>query len=142
MASTEQDITTIKVDVGVLKTQIDLITKLCGKMDDVIEKLVQQHDRHLAKVYTDMEDRRRETDADVKEIHGRIDIVLDKVQQVELRLVEEIKSLRVDMQSRGVEEKEILDKLLKWKWMIVGGIIVVTWLISHVGPDTLATLMK
>lgn len=142
MASTEQDITTIKVDVGILKTQIDLITKLCGKMDDVIEKLIQQHDRHLAKVYTDMEDRRRDTDADVKEIHGRIDTVLDKVQQVELRLVEEIKSLRVDMQSHSTQEKEILGKLLKWKWMVVGGIIVISWLISHLGPDTLANIMK
>ena len=67
----------IKVDVGVLKTQVLTLSTLCSKMDQVIEKLVDQHDRHIAKVYDDMENRRLETDADVKEIHDRIDTVLE-----------------------------------------------------------------
>ena len=38
-----------KIDVGVLKQQITTLTLLCDKMDKVIEKLVDQHDRHIAK---------------------------------------------------------------------------------------------
>ena len=136
------DMRDIQVDVGVLKTQISTITTLCNKMDQVIEKLVEQHDRHIAKVYDDIDKRRLETDMDIKDIHGRIDTVLDKVQATEKTLLDEIKGLRTEMQAHNTKEKEKLQQLLDWKWMIVGGIIVVTWLLSHVGPDILLGNVK
>ena len=74
------DDTDLKVDIGVLKTQVLTLSALCNKMDQVIEKLVDQHDRHIAKVYTDMDNRRLETEADIKEIHQRIDTVLNKME--------------------------------------------------------------
>ena len=138
---TENELRDIQVDVGVLKTQISTITTLCNKMDQVIEKLVDQHDRHIAKVYDDIDKRRQETDMDIKEIHGRIDTVLDKVQHTEKTLLEEIKGLRKEMQDHNSKEKEKLQQLLDWKWMI-GGIIVVTWLLSHVRPDILLGNLK
>lgn len=140
--ATAEDLRDIQVDVGVLKTQISTITTLCNKMDQVIEKLVDQHDRHIAKVYDDIDKRRLETDMDIKEIHGRIDTVLDKVQHTEKTLLEEIKGLRKEMQDHNTKEKEKLQQLLDWKWMIVGGIIVITWLLSHVNPDTLLGSLK
>jgi hypothetical protein len=100
-------------------------------MDKVIEKLVDQHDKHLIKVYSTMEDRRLETESDIKEIHGRIDTVLDKLQDSELRLMHELKSLRQEMQNHNAKEKESLDKLLQWKWMIAGGIVALSWIVSH-----------
>jgi len=140
--ATPDDLTKVQVDVGVLKTQVTTITTLCNKMDQVIEKLVDQHDRHIAKVYDDIDKRRVETDMDIKEIHGRIDTVLDKVQHTEKTLLDEIKGLRAEMQAHNAKEKEKLQQLLDWKWMIVGGIIVVTWLLSHVGPDILLGNLK
>jgi len=130
--------TQIQVDVGVLKQQVSTLCMLCDKMDKVIEKLVDQHDKHLIKVYATMEDRRLETEADIKEIHDRIDTVLDKLQISELRLMEELKALRNDMQIHNNKEKESLDKLLQWKWMIAGGIIALSWLVSHM--EFVATL--
>jgi hypothetical protein len=127
----------VKVDIGVLKTQVLTLSALCTKMDTVIDKLMDQHDRHITKVYIDMNERRLETDADIKEIHGRIDTVLDKMQGTELRIMDEIKSLRTDMQKHNKEEKETMDKLLQWKWMIAGGILVMSWLITHVNFDTI-----
>jgi len=127
----------IKVDIGVLKTQVLTLSALCNKMDQVIEKLVDQHDRHIAKVYTDMDNRRKETDADIKELHTRIDTVLDKMQASESKVLDKIEELRNDMSKHNKQEKDALDALLKWKWMVAGGIIVLSWLISHVKPDTL-----
>jgi hypothetical protein len=69
----------IQVDVGVLKTQVLTLSALCNKMDQVIEKLVDQHDRHINGVYSQMDKRRLETEEDIKEIHERIDTVLDKM---------------------------------------------------------------
>ena len=134
--------TDIKVDIGVLKTQVLTLSALCNKMDQVIEKLVDQHDRHIAKVYTDMDNRRLETEADIKEIHQRIDTVLDKMESSNKEIMEEFKSLRKDMSDHNKQEKDALDALLKWKWMLAGGIIAISWLISHIGPDTISKLIN
>lgn len=138
----EFDGTDVKVDIGVLKTQVLTLSTLCNKMDQVIEKLVDQHDRHIAKVYTDMDNRRLETEADIKEIHQRIDTVLDKMESSNKEIMEEFKSLRKDMSEHNKQEKDALDQLLKWKWMVAGGIIAISWLISHVNPDTISRLIK
>jgi len=142
MASDFNEMIDVQVDIGVLKTQVLTLSALCNKMDVVIEKLVDQHDRHIAKVYADMDQRRIETDKDIKEIHDRIDTVLDKMQDSNEKIMEEFKSLRKDMSDHNKNEKEALDKLLQWKWMIVGGIIVLSYLISHVNFDTLLHLAK
>jgi len=127
----------IRVDVGVLKSQVSTLTTLCGKMDQVIEKLVDQHDRHLVKVYESIDARRKETDMDIKELHERIDVVLDKVQISEKTLLEEIQNLRRDMQEHNTKDRENIEKLLEWKWMIAGGILVISWLLSNVKFDIL-----
>jgi len=132
----------VKVDIGILKTQVLTLSALCNKMDQVIEKLVDQHDRHIAKVYTDMDNRRLETDADIKELHARIDTVLDKMEISNKEIMEEFKSLRKDMSDHNKNEKEALDKLLQWKWMVAGGIIAISWLISNVNLDTISKLIK
>jgi len=127
----------INVDVGVLKTQVLTLSAICNKMDQVIDKLVDQHDRHIAKVYTDMDARRKEKDDDVKELHDRIDTVLEKLENSNEKIMDEFKLLREAMTKHNSEEKLALDKLNQWKWMIAGGILVLSWLISHVKPDTL-----
>jgi NH3-dependent NAD+ synthetase len=132
----------IKVDIGVLKTQVLTLSALCNKMDQVIEKLVDQHDRHIAKVYTDMDNRRQETDADIKELHSRIDTVLDKMEISNKEIMDEFKHLRKEMSDHNKGEKEALDKLLQWKWMVAGGIIAISWLISNVNLDTISKLIK
>lgn len=137
-----EDLTEVKVDVGVLKTQVELLTRLCGKMDTIIEKLVDTHDRHIAKVYDDMDERRKETESNIKELHNRIDILLDKMQESERRLIEKIESIREDMLNHMSGEEETLEKILKWKWMVAGGIIVISWLITHLTPDTIVKLLK
>ena len=142
MASEFNEMIDVQVDIGVLKTQVLTLSALCNKMDIVIEKLVDQHDRHIAKVYADMDQRRIETDKDIKEIHDRIDTVLDKMQDSNEKIMDEFKSLRKDMTEHNKKEKESLDKLLEWKWMVAGGIIVLSYLISHVNFDTLLHLAK
>jgi hemerythrin superfamily protein len=142
MASDTNEMIDIQVDIGVLKTQVLTLSALCNKMDVVIDKLIEQHDRHIAKVYADMDQRRLETEKDIKEIHERIDTVLDKMQDSNEKIMDEFKSLRKDMTEHNKKEKESLDKLLEWKWMVAGGIIVFSYLISRVNFDTLLHLAK
>jgi len=139
--SDDKDVVGLQIDVGVLKQQVSTLCTLCDKMDKVMEKLVDQHDRHIAKIYTDMDNRRLETEADIKELHIRIDTVLDKLQDSEHRLMNELRAMRNDMQDHNSKEKESLDKLLQWKWMVVGGVIMLSWLVSHINLETLANLI-
>ena len=114
----------IEADVGELKGKVEALTTIANKLDIIIEKIVDQHDRHIVKVYDDMEKRRMETQEQIKEIHDRIDMVLEKVQDIHNCINE-----------HNAKEKEQLDALLRWKWTVAGGIIVIAWLLSHVSPD-------
>jgi hypothetical protein len=137
-----EEISEIKVDVGVLKTQVLTLSALCNKMDQVIEKLVDQHDRHISKVYDNMNNQRKEKDDDISEIHERIDVVLDKVQESESRIMEEIKGLKKSMENHSTASKLQFEQLNKWKWSIVGGIFVITWLFSKTNIDTILHSFK
>lgn len=138
----DNDITNLKVDVGVLKTQIVTLTSLCTKMDLVIEKLVDQQERWTTQIYQEMENRRKEKNDEVKEIHDRIDTVIDKVQITELRIMEEIKELRQEINKHNSSEKEALERINQLKWVIGGGIIVLSWLISHLNFDTIVKIFS
>jgi hypothetical protein len=55
----------------------------------------------------------------------------------ENRIMAEIKSLKDSMAVHSAASKAQFEKLNQWKWMIAGGIIVISWLISHSGFDTI-----
>ena len=140
------DAVELKVDVEVLKNQVLTITQLCGKMDSVIEKLVDNHDRMVNQIYTDMEKRKADTNADIKELHSRITTisreVADKVELTERRIMDEIKSLREDIAEHNKKEDDDLRKILQWKWMVAGGVIVLAWVISNVNLTALSKLFN
>ena len=131
------EISEIKVDVGILKTQVLTLSAICNKLDQVIEKLVDQHDRHIAKVYDDMDDNRKEKDDDISDIHTRIDVVLDKVRESEKCIMTEIGNLKKTMTDHAESSRVQYEKINQWKWTIAGGILVLTWLISHSNFDTI-----
>lgn len=132
----------VQVDIGILKTQVLTLSALCNKMDQVIEKLVEQHDRHIDGVYNQMDKRRLETEDDIAEIHLRVDTVLEKLQESEMRIMNEIKGLKDTMSKHVETSKSQYEQLNKWKWSIVGGILVLTWLISKVNVDTILHSLK
>lgn len=146
MTEKDQEFVELKVDVGVLKTQVSTITLLCDKMDKVIEKLANNHDKIVEQIYTDMRKREDEKDADVKELHSRITTISrelsDKVELTERRIMDEIKCLRNDIAEHNKKEDQDLKKILEWKWMAAGAIIVLAWLFSHINLDMLGKLFN
>ena len=113
-------------------------------MDQIIEKLVDNQDRIVTQIYNDMEQRKRDTVEDVKELHSRITTVdrnlSDKIELTERRIMDEIKSLRHAMDAHNKKEDEDLKKISQWKWMIAGGVVVLAWVISNVNMTVLAKL--
>jgi hypothetical protein len=142
----DQELVDLKVDVGVLKTQVSTIIILCDKMDKVIEKLTNAQEKIVEQIYTDMRKREDEKDADVKELHSRITTISrelsDKVELTERRIMDEIKCLRNDIAEHNKKEDSELKKILEWKWMAAGGIVALAWLFSHVNLDMLGKLVN
>lgn len=144
MSSQDGDFVDMKVDVGILKTQVATLTQLCNKMDAVIDKLVDNHDQMVNQIYNDMDKRKQDTVADIKELHSRITTVdrnlSDKIELTERRIMDEIKSLRNDIAEHNKKEDSELKKILEWKWMAAGGIIVLAWLFSHINLEMIGKL--
>jgi hypothetical protein len=142
----DQELVDLKVDAGVLKTQVSTIIILCDKMDKVIEKLANAQEKIVEQIYTDMRKREDEKDADVKELHSRITTISrelsDKVELTERRIMDEIKCLRNDIAEHNKKEDSELKKILEWKWMAAGGIVALAWLFSHVNLDMLGKLVN
>ena len=146
MSPKEEEFVEMKVDVGILKTQVASLTQLCDKMDKVIEKLMDNHDRMITQIYMDMEKRKADTVSDIKELHSRITTVdrnlSDKIELTERRIMEEIKCLRQDIEQHNKKEDGEIKKILEWKWMAAGGIVAAIWLISNVNLDIIGKLFK
>jgi chromosome segregation ATPase len=144
--SDEKECIDMKVDVGVLKTQVSSLTVLCDKMDKVIDRLMDNHDRVVNQIYNDMEKRKSDTVADIKEMHSRISTVdrnlSDKIELTERRIMEEIKSLRADISKHNKEEDSALKKILEWKWFVTGGVVIFAWLVTNVNLATLGKLFN
>jgi hypothetical protein len=134
----------VKIDVEVLKTQVATLTQLCTKMDSVIDKLMENHDKVVNQIYTDMRQREEDKDADVKELHLKINGVTkdlsDKVELTERRIMEKIEELKKDIADHNRKEDDELKKIWEFKWMAAGGIIAVAWLLSHVKLEALSKL--
>ena len=134
----------VKIDVEVLKTQVATLTQLCTKMDSVSDKLVENHDKVVNQIYTDMRQREEDKDADVKELHLKINGVTkdlsEKVELTERRIMDKIEELKKDIADHNQKEDSELRKIWEFKWMAAGGIIAVAWLLSHVKLEALSKL--
>jgi hypothetical protein len=97
-------------------------------------------------IYEDMDKKREATVADIKELHSRITTVdrnlSDKIELTERRIMDEIKSLRSDIAEHNEKEDTAIEKILEWKWMAAGGILVLSWLIGHLDFATLGKLIN
>ena len=142
----DKDNTDLRVDVGVLKTQVEVLTRLCDKMDKVIDKLADNQEKMANQIYDDMQEKEKEKDQDVKEIHSRITTISrelsDKVELTERRIMDEIRSLKNTINEHNKKEDAEIRKILEWKWMAAGGIIVIAWLLSHIKFDIITKLLN
>jgi len=125
--------TDIKVQLEGLKKDIENVSNLNGRLDTAIEKLtdVSTSIKQMLAVHEEKISRQEQIDEIIfdklKERAGEIDTVhreLSKeIQQVEKRLLIEMKQIKLDIGGRvGILEK--------YKWLVLGGAIVLGWVFS------------
>ena len=125
--------TDIKVQLAGLKKDIENVSNLNSRLDTAIEKLtdVSTSIKSMLAVHEEKIQRQEQIDDIIfdklKERAESIDEVhkdlTKEIQQVEKRLLIEIKQLKVDIGGRvGILEK--------YKWIVLGASIVVGWILS------------
>ena len=129
----ENGTTDIRIQLESLRKDIESVNSINTRLDTAIDKLtdvstsiksmlavheekIQQQERIDEVIFTKLKERASEIDNVYRDLQREIN-------QTEKRLLVEIKSLKNDIGSRvGILEK--------WKWLIVGGSIVVGWVLS------------
>ena len=129
----ENGTTDIKIKLESLRKDIESVNSINNRLDTAIDKLtdVSTSIKQMLAVHEEKIQRQEQIDdvifTKLKERADEIDNVYRdltrELDQVEKRLLVEIKSLKNDIGSRvGILEK--------WKWLIMGGSIVVGWVLS------------
>jgi len=129
----ENGTTDIKVQIAGLKKDIENVNTLNSRLDLAIEKLtdVSTSIKQMLAVHEEKISRQEQIDEIIfeklKERAGEIDTVhkeLSKeIQQVEKKLLLEIRQMKLDIGGRvGILEK--------YKWLVLGGAIVIGWILS------------
>ena len=129
----ENGTTDIKVQLESLRKDIESVNSIQGRLDTAIDKLtdVSTSIKSMLAVHEEKIQRQEQIDVVIfnklKDRADEIDNVYRDLQreisQTEKRLLIEIKSLKNDIGSRvGVLEK--------WRWLILGGAIVIGWVLS------------
>ena len=124
----------IKVQIEGLKKDIQNVTNIQSRIDTAIEKMTDVstsiksmlavHEEKLAKQEQIDEvifDKLKERQSSINQVYDDLN---KNITQVERRLLLEIKTLKHDMNSR-------VSMLEKWKWLIIGGSIVVGFILSR-----------
>jgi len=135
-----ENTTDLKVEIKGLKKDIESSNRLNERLDTAIEKLtdVSTSIKSMLAVHEEKISRQEQIDEIIfeklKERAGEIDTVhreLSKeIQQVEKRLLIEMKQIKLDIGSRvGILEK--------YRWLIMGGAIVIGWFIALNGHEIL-----
>ena len=129
----ENGTTDLKVQIAGLKKDVQNVNTLNERLDTAIQKLtdVSTSIKSMLAVHEEKISRQEQIDdiifGKLKERENEIDKVhrdlTKEIQQTEKRLLLEIKQLKVDIGGR-------VGTLEKYKWLILGGAIVVGWILS------------
>ena len=104
------------------------IVRSCKQMLAQQEQKLQIAEQTDDDIFVTLESRRKEWDTDLKELHSRITTNSRELREsqyhLESKLLNEIRMVRTQLSERvGVLEK--------WRWLIIGGSIIIGLLISN-----------
>jgi len=129
----ENGITDLKVQIEGVKKDVENVNNLNSRLDTAIEKLtdVSTSIKSMLAVHEEKIQRQEQIDEIIfeklKERAGEIDTVhreLSKeIQQVEKRLLIEIRQMKLDLGAR-------VSIIEKYRWLIMGGALVIGWILS------------
>ena len=130
MAQIETDIELLKRDVSEMKAIHLRLDKAIDKIADVsssLHTIMAVHEEKLMRQEEALDGQEKEFRENIQELHSRISNNADKttkhMNEMERRISHELQKIREELSNRvGVLEK--------WRWVIIGGSIVVGFIIT------------
>tara|TARA_B100000902_G_scaffold80511_1_gene85122 strand:+ start:47 stop:502 length:456 start_codon:yes stop_codon:yes gene_type:complete len=143
------DISEIKTQIALLEQDAKSAEQIHNKLEVAIEKLTEitislkgmlvQQETKLAKaeetdndIFVTLEARQVKWDNDLKELHSRITTNARELREHQImsenKMLNELRNLRQQLDNR-------VAVLEKWRWIIVGGSIIIGLLVSN--PDSM-----
>lgn len=148
-----------RVEIELLKKDVSIMTSLFEKFDKTIDKMqeiasslsrmvslqeqrLENQEETTKELQSVLEMRRLEHNNDIKELHSRITTVnrelSDKIEETEKIILQELQEIRKEIkEAHTVKEDKQHSPLLKrlesiesWKYMMMGGIVVITWVLA------------
>jgi predicted RNase H-like nuclease (RuvC/YqgF family) len=108
MIDFESRLSKIETEVAAMREKISFFSVIYEKFDRTLDKLEKQHNDEL------------------REVHN-------KIEEIESSIMDEIKTLRQEMKQHHEVEKQKIEDLNKWRWLVMGGAVVIGWIISKLG---------
>jgi chromosome segregation ATPase len=154
----EQEMSNLKLEIGLLKKDNEQLTTITNKLSDSIEKIQemnsnllrmialheQKHEGHL-RTESELKD-------DIKDLHSRVTTVTrelqDKIGDVEKHLADKIDSLRRELLNHKSEDQgkikpvEMLAKIENYKYLILGAVLAAGFLLGNFNSGLFSLLFK
>lgn len=96
-------ITKLESELAGLREKVSFFSVIYDKFDKALEKLERSYNEEL------------------REVHRKIELT-------ESKIMEEIQTMRAEMKAHHELEKRKIDDLNRWRWLVMGGVAVITWL--------------
>lgn len=106
-AEIDAKISKVEVELSALREKVSFFSVIYGKFDET-----------LSKVQEIMEDRRNETNEDLKDVYK-------KIEDTEKHVMAELRELREEMKKQHEAESAKIRDLDRWRWYIMGAAAVV-----------------
>ena len=144
-ARTEREIATIKADVAAMGHLFQKLDDAIDKIGDAsanISSILAVHEERLESTEKVNLERRRETEAAVKELHSRISTstrenleqhnrMSDNLNKSEAKILEAINALRKDVNREQEHLEQRINKLEQWKWILMGVLVGLSFLVPN-----------
>ena len=108
MIDFEARLSKIETEVAAMREKVSFFSIIYEKFDKTLEKLDER------------------TTEDRRELQNMVD-------ELRVDLLQEIKGLRDDMAAQHNVEKQKIEDLNKWRWLVMGGAVVIGWILSKLG---------
>ena len=145
-----------KLDIALVKKDIDIITKLCEKMDTTIDKIedvasnltrivslqeqrLNTQDTKNKEVDSKLVDMEKNHNKDIDELHVKINKVntelTEKIEETQTKIVSELitgrQQLRDEIGRVNSNLNQKIGEIDMWRYMVMGGIALAVWIFAN-----------
>lgn len=114
MSDLETRMSQMEIELSALKEKVSFFNVIYGKFDVTLGKIQEM-----------IENRRYENNEEIKDVY-------DRIASSEKSLLDEMKSIRDEIKKNHEEQGRKIEDLNRWRWLMIGGAVVVGWFIEKI----------